>query len=447
MPNQKKLFVFAKIENEFAPAGILTLTEENTNVIASEFAYGTKYLERPNAIEIDPVSLSISPKKAIYKKKVAPVSDLRMFGGIRDAAPDAWGRRVIEAKLKAKANDLPESTYLLEAGSNRVGALDIRPDISSPAKDGVQSVADLHYLLDAAERIEEGAPIPAKLEIIFQAGASLGGARPKATVRDEQGVMWLAKFQSRHERLDVPNIEAATMHLASECGMTVPEVKVIQIGDRNVMLIRRFDRYWANVGEAPPMEDALFRTTPGNGRVEKSLHFISGLTLLSCDEMQSREKSYSDLAHAIRKYCGQTVIRDNNRELFTRMVYNIFVSNDDDHPRNHGFLWDPTLAAWRLSPLYDVMPRSTIATERYQFLGVGQLGRVATLDNAITAKEAFNLSAQEATTIIADVWERVREWKSYFEKFGAPTESIEQATNAFRHIDKISTPKLRALLP
>ena len=447
MSNQKKLFVFAKIESEFVPAGILTLTEENTDVVASEFAYGTKYLDRPNAIEIDPVSLSISPKNAIYRKKIAPVADLRMFGGIRDAAPDAWGRRVIEAKLKAKANDLPESTYLLEAGSNKIGALDIRHDMSSPSKGELQSVAELHYLLEAAERIEEGAPIPARLEIIIQAGASLGGARPKATVRDEQGVMWLAKFQSRHERLDGPNIEAATMQLAAECGMTVPEIKIIQIGDRNVMLIRRFDRYWANAGATPEVKGTLFRTAPGDGKTEKSLHFISGLTLLTCDELQSREKSYSDLAHAVRKYCGQNVIRENNRELFTRMVYNIFVSNDDDHTRNHGFLWDPTMAAWRLSPLYDVMPRSTIATERFQFMGIGKQGRVATLDNAITSKEAFNLSTREAAAIIAHVWERVREWKSYFEKFGAPTHSIEQATNAFRHIDEISTPKLRALLP
>ena len=446
MAKQNKLFVFAKIEEEFAPAGILTLTEENTTVVASEFAYGIKYLDRSNAIEIDPVSLSISNKTAVRKRKITPASDLRMFGGIRDAAPDAWGRRVIEAKLKAKANDLPESTYLLEAGSNRIGALDVRPDINSPAQDGHQSVADLQYLLEAAERIEQGAPIPAKLDIIFQAGASLGGARPKATVRDEQGILWLAKFQSRHERLDVPSIEAATMHLAAECGMTVPEVKLTQIGDRDVMLIRRFDRYWAKAGEMPPTGDKLFCTTPGDGRIEKSLHFVSGLTLLSCDEMQSRERSYSDLAQAIRKYCGQNVIRDNNRELFTRMVYNIFVSNDDDHPRNHGFLWDPVIAGWRLSPLYDVMPRSTTATERYQFLGVGQLGREATLDNAMTAKEAFNLSTQDAAAIIAHVWERVREWKTYFETFGASTQSIEQATNAYRHIDQISTPKLRALL-
>ena len=169
--------------------------------------------------------------------------------------------------------------------------------------------------------------------------------------------------------------------------------------------------------------------------------------MLACDEMQSREKSYSELAQAIRKYCDHTVIRDNNRELFTRMVYIIFVSNDEDHPRNHDFLWDPVIKGWRLSPLYDVMPRPTVATERYLFLGVGRSGRLATLDNAMSAKEMFNLSTHEATAIIARVWEKVREWKSYFEKFGASTRSIDQASNAFRHIDRISTPTLRTLLP
>jgi serine/threonine-protein kinase HipA len=100
-----------------------------------------------------------------------------------------------------------------------------------------------------------------------------------------------------------------------------------------------------------------------------------------------------------------------------------------------------------LSPLYDVMPRPTIATDRYLFLGVGQSGRLATLDNAMTAKEMFNLSLRDAVAIIDQIWEKVREWKVYFERFGASAQSIEQATNAFRHIDQISTPKLRALLP
>jgi serine/threonine-protein kinase HipA len=447
MAKQNKLVVFAHLEEDFVPAGILALTEENTTVIASEFAYGLKYLARHNAIEVDPVSLSIADKTAVHKRKIVPAADLKMFGGIRDATPDAWGRRVIEAKLNARANDLPESTYLLEAGSNRVGALDVRTDINAPSQDGHQSITDLQYLQDAAERIEQGESIPASLDAIFQAGASLGGARPKATVRDEHGILWLAKFQSLHERLNIPDIETATLRLAAECGMTVPDVKVTQVGDRDVMLIRRFDRYWAKAGEAASKGDALFRTSPGNGRIEKRLHFVSGLTLLACDEMQSREQSYSDLAQAIRKYCDHAVIRDNNRELFARMVYNIFVSNDDDHPRNHGFLWDPAIKGWRLSPLYDVMPRPTVAAERYLFLGVGQSGRLATLDNAMTAKEMFNLSVRDAAAIIAQVWEKVREWKSYFEKFGASEKSIGQAANAFRHIDQISTPKLRTLLP
>lgn len=447
MAQQNKLVVFAYLEEEFAPAGLLTLTEENTTVIASEFAYGLKYLDRRNALEVDPVSLPIADKAAVRKRRIVPAASLKMFGGIRDAAPDAWGRRVIEAKLNAKANDLPESTYLLEAGSNRIGALDVRPDINAPAQDGHQSIAKLQYLLDAAQRIEQGEHIPASLEVIFQAGVSLGGARPKATVRDEHGVLWLAKFRSQHERLNVPDIEAATMRLAAECGMTVPEVKLTRVGDRDVMLIRRFDRYWAQAGEAAPKGEALFRTNPGDGRIEKRLHFVSGLTLLESDETQSREKSYSDLAQAIRKYCDHAVIRDNNRELFARMVYNIFVSNDDDHPRNHGFLWDPGIKGWRLSPLYDVMPRPTVATERYQFLGVGHSGRLATLDNAMSAKEMFSLSAREAAAIVADVWEKVREWKVYFEKFGASAQSIDQAANAYRHIDQISTPKLRTLLP
>lgn len=447
MAQQNKLTVFAHLDDEFVPAGNLTLIEENTAVIASEFAYGLLYLDRPNAIEVDPVSLSVADKHVIKKKKILPSGGLKMFGGIRDAAPDAWGRRVIEAKLKVPVNSLPESTYLLEAGSNRIGALDIRPNIHAPARHSRQSITDLQYLMEAAERIEEGAAIPAKLEAIFDVGSALGGARPKATVRDDDDVLWLAKFQSTNEKLNVPEIEAATLRLAAQCGMSVPETKVIRIGDRSAMLIRRFDRYWCKAGvPAPDIETAL-HSHPGDHLIEKHLHFVSGLTMLACDETAAREKSYADLAAAIRRYCHTSVIRENNSELFARMVYNIFVSNDDDHPRNHGFLWDPALRGWRLSPLYDVMPRPTVATERFLFLGVGQAGRLATIDNAMSARKMFSLSEDDAASIIARIWEKVREWRVYFEEFGTSPRSIEQAASAFRHIDDISTAKLRASLP
>ena len=447
MATQNELAVFAHLDGAFVPAGLLTLTEENVELQASEFAYGQRYIDRPNALEIDPVNLPLRDKKVVKGKKLLPENALPFFGGIRDAAPDAWGRRVIEAKLKVPANSLPESVYLLEAGSDRVGALDVRLSLNSPEHKGHVPIASLEYLLEAAERIEEGLPVPVHLEAIFNGGTALGGARPKATIRNEHGVLWLAKFPSKGEHLNVPEIEAATLRLAKCCGMTVPDVKVQAVGNQQVMLIRRFDRYWSTPGVMPQSDEIFSNTLPTPGMHESRLGFVSGLTLLACDETAAREQSYGALAQGIRRYCHPEVIRENNRELFMRMVYNIFVSNDDDHLRNHGFVWDPSLKGWRLSPLYDVMPRPSSAYERYLFLGVGENGRIANLDNAMSAKEMFSLSERDACVLIGQVWKEVREWKVHFENFGASPKTIEQAAAAFRHIDDISTQQLRAKLP
>jgi serine/threonine-protein kinase HipA len=442
---EKKLIVFAHLDTDWVPCGQLALTEDGPTVLASSFAYGLRYLDRPNAIEVDPVSLGLHDRKGIRGKVLLPAHTLPLFGGIRDAAPDAWGRRVIEAKLKVPANSLSESDYLLHAGSERVGALDLRSATDAPPRPGHSSWESLQYLMEAAERIEEGLPIPANLEAIFQDGTALGGARPKASIRDDDGVLWLAKFRSRTDGYDIPAIEAATLRLAAECGLTVPPVRVLPFGSRNIMMIRRFDRYWSAPGTGKP--DDWMTVQPAANLHERRLAFISGLTLLGCDETQSREKSYIDLTHAIRRYCHTSVIRRDNRELFGRMVYNILVSNDDDHLRNHGFVWDTSLPGWRLSPLYDVMPRPSLVFERQLHLGVGQQGRAATLDNAMSAKEAFTLSESEATEVIAEVWSRVREWRVYFEQFGVSVEEIGKTAPAFRHIDDVSSAELRRKLP
>lgn len=447
MSAKRELAVFASLEGAFVPAGLLNLTEDGAQLNASEFAYGTRYIDRPGAVEIDPVSLSLKDKETLRGKRIFPANGLPFFGGIRDAAPDAWGRRVIEAKLKVPANSLAESTYLLEAGSERVGALDVRERLDSPSKDGHVPMADLHYLMEAAERIEAGLPVPTHLEVIFSGGSALGGARPKASVRDEQGVLWLAKFASRGERLDVPEIEAATLRLAKLCGMTVPEVKTLNVGERRIMLIRRFDRYWTAPGALPEPGGPFAPTVPGEGRIEKRLAFASGLTLLACDETDARDKSYGDLAEAIQRHCHVDVVREDKRELFMRMVYNIFVTNDDDHLRNHAFLLDPKLNGWRLSPLYDVMPKPSVASERNLFLGIGPQGRYAHLDNAMGWREKFGLSEKAALHLIAQIWREVREWKAHFESFGVTPQSIAQAETAFRTIEDISSPQLRAKLP
>lgn len=445
---QAKLAVFAHLGAQWAPCGQLVLEEEGRELLTSTLAYGLNYLRRQDAIDIDPVSLSLGDREAIRGQRLRPVNGLNFFGGIRDAAPDAWGRRVIEAKLKVPANSLPESQYLLHAGSERVGALDVRASLTDGPSAGAGSWHTLRHLMEAAERIEEGAPVPAHLEAIFLDGTALGGARPKASIRDEDGVLWLAKFASRQDRMDMPAIECAALRLAGEAALTVPPVRTEMIGGRRVMLIRRFDRYWSTDDAVPALDEdpTLLSAGPGQGRQERRQAFTSGLTWLACDEMASRTMSYGDLAGAVRRYAHPAVVRANNLELFKRMVFNILVSNDDDHLRNHGFLLDPRLGGWRLSPLYDVMPRPSLAGDRFQHLGVGAAGRVATLDNALSAHNAFTLSERDAAAAIDEVWRVVRQWRMHFERFGVDDGECERVASAFRHIDEISTAGLRRKL-
>jgi serine/threonine-protein kinase HipA len=301
--------------------------------------------------------------------------------------------------------------------------------------------------MQAAARIDEGLPVPTHLEAIFVDGSALGGARPKASIRDEQNVLWLAKFSSRTDGFDIPVIECASLQLARKTGLSVPPVRTEVIGERRIMLIRRFDRFWAVPGKTMPNGAARFEHGAGDGRTECRSAFVSGLTLVGCDETESRTKSYADLAEAIRTYCHHSSIRDDNAELYKRMIYNIFVSNDDDHLRNHGFIWDDHVHGWRLSPLYDVLPRPSFSQERLLHLGIGTKGREATIDNALTSHERFDLSEKTALAIISQVWQVVREWRAYFDEFGVSPHEINKVASAFRHIDNISSAAVRKRLP
>jgi serine/threonine-protein kinase HipA len=415
-----ELAVFAHLPGEAAPvpAGLLEMDEEGPHVVGSSFVYGTRYLERRNRIEIDPVGLGLLKAPPAKGVRLFPPHELTLFGGIRDAAPDAWGRRVIENRLGAPANSLPESHYLLHAGPNRVGALDIRAGLHAPAAGGgAGSMRRLEYLLEAADAIEAGAPVPANLHDIFEAGTSLGGMRPKAAVA-EGDRHWLAKFPSRQDRgFSVPTIEYATMRLAAQCGLDVPEVRLIRVGqNRPVMLIERFDRV----------------LSPG-GVTRR--HFITALTMLGVHESRSPEMAYTDIAERQALYGAPHTVRKQQAELFARMVFNIFVTNDDDHLRNHGFLWNGD--GWVLSPLYDVVPRASIASQRNLHLGLGAEGRNATLVNAMSKHAMFGLDRPAALAIIDRIWRSVREWRTYFEGWGIPAADIEQASSAFRHAGDI----------
>ena len=449
MASARDLIVFAYLagpENRFVPAGRLTLTEAPTpnpaaRELASAFAYGTRYLERPDSFELDPVSLSLTDRAAVRGQLLYPVNALPDFGGLRDAAPDAWGRRVIEARRRVPANTLSEADYLLEAGGDRVGALDVREALDTPPRPSASDLRSLGYLLQAAEAVEAGVPVPAQLMDILGAGASAGGARPKATVRDDEGGLWLAKFPARNDAFDVARAETCTLELARRCGLTVPEVRHCDIGNRSVMLIRRFDRFWAPAGQYPAA-GLLHDTQPGDQLTESHVPFVSGLTLVGCSEYESPDKSYGDLAHAIRRHVHPAHIARDNAELFARLVFNIFVSNDDDHLRNHGFIRDPRVGGWQLSPLYDVVPRPGVAHERRLHLHIGAEGKAATLDNALSHFSAFFSDRAAAIAVICRVWGEVRQWKMVFESFGAPGLLIDQMVSAFRPLEEIASPGL-----
>ena len=448
---QDDLAVFAWLpgaaENRFVPAGLLNLTQTmgasaRNPQLTSRFAYGLGYLRRPAAIEVDPVSLGLADRDAVRGQAMFPVNGLGEFGGIRDAAPDAWGRRVIEAQRRVPANTLSEAEYLLAAGGDRVGALDVRRALDAPDSPSASDMQTLPYVLQAADAVDQGLPVPTHLEAFLGAGPSAGGARPKASVRDADGALWLAKFPARGDAFDVARAESCTLELARRCGLTVPEVRHQWIGNRPVMLIRRFDRYWSPPGELPAAGTAMHDTRPGPGLAEGRLPYVSGLTLVACSEFESPGKGYHDLAHAIRQFAHPGRIQADCAELFARLIFNIFVSNDDDHLRNHAWVRDPRLPGWHLSPLYDVVPRPGVAHARMLHLEVGDQGKLATLDNALSRFAAFTPSREQALRIIRRVWGEVREWKTCFAAHGADGPLIDQLAGAFRTLEDIASPAL-----
>lgn len=409
---------------------------------AQSFTYGLRYLARPEAFEVDPRALRLGDRKAVRGVALYPMPGLDEFGGIRDAAPDAWGRRVIEAQLRVPANSLDEFTYLLEAGSDRVGALDVRESIESGPGTPAGALTSLPYLLQAAAAVEAGEEIPANLLPYLGGAPSAGGARPKASVRDEQGLLWLAKFPSRGDAVDMAVVECATLELARRAGMTVPPLKLHQVAGRSLLLIRRFDRYWAQPKQLPEPGAWAHNTQPMPGWVEGRVPQVSGLTLVGCSEQESIGTGYKQLAAAIRECVHPSFIARDCEELFARMVFNIFVTNDDDHLRNHAFVYDAAMGGWRLSPLYDVVPRPMVAHERLLHLGVGRQGRLATLDNALSEHSAFIPDRPNAVAAVRRVWGAVREWQVCFEQMGASAPLIQTMGLAIRKLEDIASSEL-----
>ncbi len=343
-----------------------------------QFNYGNSYLER---ISTNPAAISIYEPELPLKKGVLPLlNGLTMPGCIRDSAPDAWGRRVIiNKKLGRKGKDmdtyaLGELTYLLESGSDRIGALDFQ---HSPSEYVPRSanIVPLEELLQSAARVEEGVPLTPELDQALFHGSSIGGARPKALIED-QGAKYVAKFSSSTDLYSVVKAEYIAMRLAALAGINAAPVKLIQAGQKDILLIERFDREKTN-----------------KGWTRKSM--VSALTLFGLDDMMARYASYETFAEIIRHRFDDP--KETLEELFSRIIFNILCGNTDDHARNHAAFWNGKTL--RLTPAYDICPQGRAGNEATQAMLISGDNRLSKLKSCLDAAPHFQLSEEKAEAI------------------------------------------------
>lgn len=334
------------------------------------FTYGRSYLERDNAI---PLYL---PELPLQSGEISPlIGDVP--GCIADAGPDAWGQRVILNRLTGRADaettELGPLTYLIESGSDRIGALDFQ---TSPAEYVPRAMdhATLDELAESAERVEKELPLSPELDQALLHGSSVGGARPKALLGDGESTL-IAKFSSTTDTFPVVKGEFVAMELARRAGIEVAPVRLTKAHGRDALLVERFDR-------------------PGGGRRRA---MISALTMLGLDEAGARYASYADLADLIRARFSEA--RATLRELFSRIVFNILCSNNDDHPRNHAAFWDGE--ALTLTPAYDVCPQLRSGGETAQIMAIGRDGwRMSQVAGCVERASVYLLSEAEAREIV-----------------------------------------------
>lgn len=359
---------------EPVPAGVLARRGGSADL---SFRYGERYPSRQNAV-------------ALYGMPFdgptwhPATENLRMPGALRDASPDSWGRRVILQRLAPTSLDtaeLDETTYLLLSGSNRLGAVDFQASAQTYVPR--TETATLDELVDAAELIEAGQPLPDHLERALLYGTAIGGARPKALISDA-GRQLIAKFSTSSDTYDVVGAEAASIHLAASVGIPVAPAQVVRSLGRKVLLLERFDR-----------------GLDGTRRM-----VVSALTMLGLPETFLPSGSYPALLDVL---AAQGVSgRGLGEALFRRAAFNIAIGNTDDHLRNHAAFWDGTHL--ELTPAYDLSPMLRSGEAASQALPVTRGDdRTSSLDVIVSAAADYRLERSEARSIAVSIVEAIRQ--------------------------------------
>lgn len=406
MTSEREAYVYIQLPGtlEMVPAALLRVQTLPEGTQIGRFRYGDRYLARPEAVALDPFRLPLA-------KQVFEFTQLKGIpGAVRDAAPDAWGRRVIEHKLERSPADFQEIDYLLHGPQDGAGYLSFGLKAAPPAPQRhYNRTHQLDELIAASQAIEEGKRVPVHVLEQLDPGTSLGGARPKATIEDEQS-LWLGKFPAKDDRCNLQRVEFATLDLARRCGLNVAQARLESVGQRDVLMLQRFDREHNDEGYL-------------------RFGLVSGLTVLDCgDSHLDRDRwSYPLLADNLRRWSDKP--EADCAELFRRMVFNAAVTNNDDHPRNHAML--RRHKGWRLSPAYDLVPAPVVSLERRDLaLSVGSYGRTASIYNLLSQEGRFGLSAEEARQEIDGIVTVVRQWRESFFACGVSAKDIEHIAPA-----------------
>ena len=407
----EKIFVHIDLAGKSHFVGRLWLHERNGRESAS-FEYASGWKSTPVCFPLEPAL--IVGEGTFHTGKA-------LFGSISDSAPDRWGRTLMNrmetrnAKIEnRRARRLKESDYLLMVDDRtRQGALRFStskdgPYLASCIDNRIPPLIQLGKLLNASNRIVYHKEIDQDFRDIVEPGSSLGGARPKAMVSDTKTNLLIAKFPSPKDEWDVELWEFLSLRMAKNSGIPVPDFRLEKVLGKNVLLLGRFDRKGEQI----------------------RVPFLSAMSMLGASD--GDRKSYIEIGEVLQEYGASTA--EDLIDLWRRIVFNIMISNVDDHLRNHGFLYEGN-AGWRLSPIYDLEPTPDHVKARILRTNIDLNNGTASLDLAYEVIEHFGLNIVEARKIAKEVANAVKNWDKEAFRFGASKQEIDFMSSAFDHDD------------
>lgn len=409
---ENHIYVYIDLQEVTTLVGQLWMRARGGRETAS-FEYDPSWLAHPQKFALDP---ALSLGGGAYHTNTGQA----IFGAIGDSAPDRWGRVLMQRAEARRAQQaqtaqrtLMESDFLLMVNDiSRPGALRFTTELGGSflaTSDMVRipPLIELPRLLSASTSFINESEGDEDLRILLAPGSSLGGARPKASVVDSDQSLAIAKFPRPDDNFNVARWEGLALRLAERVGIPVPRWRIETISGKDVLILKRFDR-------------------EGDIRIP----FLSAMSMLGARDNEAH--SYLEIMDALRQYGANPV--EDGAQLWRRVVFNILISNTDDHLRNHAFLYS-TAGGWKLSPAYDLNPVPVEIRPRVLSLAVDEHNTSASLEVAFSVAGQFGLSLQQAKDITREVAGVTSDWRNQAQAMGISGAEIIRMASAFEHAD------------